>query len=233
MEARNQNPDRPATSSERQDHGHGGLIFMSSVALAFSTLGLLLSGFLAYQFFELRQEVREISNTLSQTALTSPNLASPTQLPVSQSQAPQTEGVAPVPSTTAQAPASNTGIQPGQFVQLGFKNTARIELLSVKRSQNSGVGEREFVNVQMRVHPLKETGGPMFWPRDTKARNPETGEIYAAVSSESATGNFFIPKARIGALVDAHVWLRVPENVNTIDIFITDTGVFKSVPISG
>ncbi|MGD3542161.1 hypothetical protein QT446_22440, partial [Xanthomonas citri pv. citri] len=76
----------------------------------------------------------------------------------------------------------------------------------------------------MRVHPLNETGGPMFWPRDTKARNPETGEVYEAVSSESATGNFFIPKARIGALVDAHVWLRVPENVNTIDILIPDTG---------
>lgn len=55
---------------------------MSSVALAFSTLRLLLSSFLAYQFFELRQEVREVSNALSQTAATPPNLTSPAQPPV-------------------------------------------------------------------------------------------------------------------------------------------------------
>lgn len=233
MEARNQNLDKPAVNSKRQSHGHGSLIFISGIALAFSTFGLLLSGFLAYQFFELRQEIREVKKTLNQTAAISPNLASPAQSPLNQAQVPKAQGIAPEPSTIAQAPINNTGIQPGQFVQIGFKNTARIELLSVKRIQNSKVGEREFVNVQMRVHPLNETGGPMFWPRDTKARNPETGEIYEVVSSESATGNFFIPKARIGALVDAHVWIRVPENVNTIDIFIADTGVFKSVPISG
>ncbi len=161
--------------------------------------------------------MREVRSTLSQTAGTPPNLASPAQTPVSQ----------------AQAPGSTTGIQSGQFIQVGFDNTARIELLSVKRSQDSGVGKREFVNVKMRVHPLNETGGPMFWPRDTKARNPETSETYEAVTSETSTSNYFIPKASVGALVDAHVWLRVPENVNTVDILVPNTGVFKGVPISG
>lgn len=215
METRNQNLEGSGPSGRKQHHGQSGLIFMAGVSLAFSTLGLLVSGFLAYQLFELQEDVGEVRNTLSQTARTLPNLASSAQTPVSQ------------------APASTTGIQPAQLIQVGFDNTARIELLSVKRSQDSDVGKREFVNVQMRVHPLSETGGPMFWPRDTKARNSETGETYEAVTTETATSNFFIPRASVGALVDAHVWLRVPENVNTVDIFVPNTGVFEGVPISG
>lgn len=240
MKTRNQNPEGSVVSGKRQHHGHGSLIFMSGVALAFSTLGLLLSGFLAYQFFELRQEVREVSNTLSQTAAIPPNLASPAQPPVSQAQDPQTEGVAPTPSAAAQAPGSSTSIQPGQFVQLAFNNTARIELLSVKRSQNSGVEEREYVNVKMRVRVVRERSGggaAYFRSAETIARNPgETAEpytTYEAVSDQYATMPIFMPLIREGASVDAQVWLRVPEGVNTIDIYMPKTMVFKNVPISG
>jgi hypothetical protein len=30
---------------------------------------------------------------------------------------------------------------------------------------------------------------------------------------------------------DAYVWLRIPEGVTAIDLFIPDTGAFKNVPI--
>ncbi|MEP0871706.1 hypothetical protein NDA01_17985 [Trichocoleus desertorum AS-A10] len=37
---------------------------------------------------------------------------------------------------------------------------------------------------------------------------------------------------RLSASADAYVWLRIPEGVNAIDIFIPETAAFKDVPIA-
>lgn len=108
----------------------------------------------------------------------------------------------------------------------------------MERSQNSG--ECEYVNVKMRVRVLRERSGggaAYFRTAETIARNP--GEItepyttYEAVSEDYATRPIFMPLIREGASVDAQVFLRVPESVNTIDIYMPETKVFKNVPISG
>ncbi len=66
----------------------------------------------------------------------------------------------------------------------------------------------------------------------TTARNPETSETYKAVSFDRSTGGVSLFLMRAGSSADAYVWLRVPEGVNTIDIFIPDTAAFKNIPIS-
>jgi hypothetical protein len=32
--------------------------------------------------------------------------------------------------------------------------------------------------------------------------------------------------------VDAYVWMKIPEGVNTVDIFVPNTAAFKNVPIA-
>ncbi len=58
-------------AAKKQHQGHDRLIFIACLSLVFSTFGLLVSGFLAYQFFELQEEqdLRKDINRDSATAL--------------------------------------------------------------------------------------------------------------------------------------------------------------------
>jgi hypothetical protein len=163
--------------------------------------------------------------------------------PVSSSTAPvaSTPAQAPapqVPQTTAQAPqapSGSTGIQPGQFVQSAFGTKGEVELLSVKRIQDPDTKTRNVVNVQMRIRRLKPDrvyGSDSIFVGGTTARNPETSETYKAASFDRSTGSVSLFSMRTGSSADAYIWLRVPEEVNTLDIFVPDTAAFKNVPIA-
>ncbi|RCJ29272.1 hypothetical protein A6770_22635 [Nostoc minutum NIES-26] len=200
--------------------------FLSGVAVLLSTLALLCSGYAAYEIFTLRQTLnatKTASNTVSTQAPTSttPTASSP-------------QPTASPLSATTQA-AANSAIQPGQFVQPAFGNKAEVELLSAKRIKDPETANRDVVNVQMRVRRLatdRVGGGDIISIASTTARNPETSVTYKGVALDRSTGSVSLFQLRPKASADAYVWVRVPEGVNSLDIFVPDTGAFKNVPIS-
>jgi hypothetical protein len=143
-----------------------------------------------------------------------------------------------VPQTTAQAPQAPSGgikVQPSQFIQPAFGTKGQVELLSVKRVQDPDTRTRTVVNVQMRIRrfdPDIAYGSDVIYVGGTTARNPETSETYEQAGFDRSTGSVSLSSMRTGASADAYVWLRVPEGVNTIDIYVPDTQAFKNVRIS-
>lgn len=139
----------------------------------------------------------------------------------------------PVPDTPA--PSTSVGIQPGQFVQSAVGSKAQVELLSLKRIKDPEAGTRDVVNLQMRIRRLAaevQPGIDSINVAGTTARNPDTSETYKGVNWNRSSGTVSLYSVRRSASADAYVWLRIPEGVNTIDIFIPDTGAFKNVPIA-
>ncbi|MBD2741096.1 hypothetical protein [Coleofasciculus sp. FACHB-1120] len=159
---------------------------------------------------------------------TAPASPVPTIAPSPQAQAPAT--------TVPAAPASSADIQPGQFVQPALGTKGQVELLSVKRIQDPDSRNRDVVNVQMRVRRLsadRVVGGDIITVGGTTGRNPETSETYKAVDLiNRSTGTVSLFQLRPQASADAYVWLRVPENVNSIDLYVPEVQAFKNVPIS-
>jgi hypothetical protein len=202
--------------------------FLSSVAVLLSTLALLCGGYAAYEVFTLRQTLN--------AAKTGDNIATPN--PIVPNQAPSPASPTPVensaPPKASPSPATS-GIQPGQFVQPAFGNKGKVELLSAKRIKDPQSGNRDVVNLQMRVRRAAADG---VAPTDsisvagTTARNPDTSETYKGVAFDRSTGSVPLFQLRPNSSADAYVWLRVPDGVNSLDIFVPDTAAFQNVPIS-
>ncbi|MEH2056730.1 MAG: hypothetical protein V7K97_11370 [Nostoc sp.] len=195
--------------------------FLSGVAVLLSTLALGCSGYVAYEVLTLRQTINATS-TASNTI--------PTQVP------------SPTATTSPQAtaspsPASTTtsAINPGQFVQPAFGKKAEVELLSAKRIKDPETGNRDVVNVQMRIRRLATdgvVGSDIISVASTTARNPDTSVTYKGVALNRSTGSVSLFQVRPQASADAYTWLRVPDGINNLDIFVPDTAAFKNVPIS-
>lgn len=194
--------------------------FLSGVAVLLSTLALMCSGYAAYQVFTLQQ-------TLNSTR-TATNIA-PIPIP---SAAPTVE--TPTATTAPATTATASTFSPGQFVQPAFGNKAKVELLSVKRIKDPESGNRDVVNVQMRVRRVTDrvVGSDVISIGSTTARNPDTSETYKAVAFDRSTGSVSLFQLRTNSSADAYVWLRIPEGVNNLDIFVPDTAAFQNVPIS-
>ncbi|HCF29976.1 MAG TPA: hypothetical protein DEV81_22870, partial [Cyanobacteria bacterium UBA11049] len=191
--------------------------FLSGVAVVLSTLALMLSGFTAYQVFTLQQKISTASNTASTGAIAS-NQSDPASPP---SQVNPQTGATPTAST------ASGGIQPQQFVQNALGTKAQVELLSLKRIEDPEAGTRDIVNVQSRIRRMtteNPSGSDMINVGTTTARNPDTSETYKAVdSTKRSTGVVSLFSIRPRSSVDAYVWLRVPEGVNSLDIYIPET----------
>lgn len=98
-------------------------------------------------------------------------------------------------------------------------------------------GQQDIVNIQTRIRvlrPEKAVGSDAIYMGGTTARNPSTSETYEAVSEESTGSVSLFTMGRLNKQpsADAYVWLRIPEGVNTVDIYVPDTEAFKNVPIS-
>lgn len=224
--------------------------FLSSVAVLLSTLALICSGYTAYQVFTLQQTLN-VANAGNSSATTStqktssletstvpPNIK-PSPLETSSSAdktaQPTTEIETVSPSTPQSKAAASAGIKPGQFVQPAFGNKAEVELLSVKRIKDPQTANRDVVNVQMRIRRLATDGvnpSESVGVYNTTARNPDTSETYKGVNSDRSTGNVSLYSLRPKASADAYVWLRVPDGVNSLDVYVPDTAAFSNVPIS-
>lgn len=204
--------------------------FLSGIAVVLSALAFILSGFTAYQVSGLRQEI-ESTNASMNNQTVAPASTAPT--PGVDSGNSSSQATAPVSNPVP--PANAVGIQPGQFVQNAYGTKAQVELLAVKRIQDPEIGSRDVVNVQMRIRRVAEDvgGSNVINLGESSARNPDTSETYQPVDFlKRSSGVISLFSMRRGASADAYVWLRVPEGVNTLDIFIKETGAFKTVPIS-
>ncbi|BAZ15161.1 hypothetical protein NIES4071_70330 [Calothrix sp. NIES-4071] len=201
--------------------------FLSSLAVILSTLALICSGFAAYQVYTFQQTLssKAVSNTTIATPSTPTSVPSPIETTVSS------------PQTTT--PSSNTttqNINRGEFVQPAFGNKGRVELLSVKRIKDPETGNRDVVDVQMRIRRI--AGDNLVQNTDvitvssTTARNPDTSETYKGVNVNRSTGAVSLSQLRPNSSADAYVWLRVPDGINNLDIFVPDTAAFKNVPIA-
>lgn len=202
--------------------------FLSSLAVILSTLALICSGFAAYQVYTFQQT---LSSKLAVSNTTVPNPNTQTQAPASP------EVPAPSPKTTTPvSSAATNNIKPGEFVQPAFGNKGRVELLSVKRIKDPESGNRDVVNVQMRIRRTAPEnaaqGTDVISVSDTTARNPDTSETYKGVNASRSTGAVSLFQLRPNSSADAYVWLRVPDGVNNLDIFVPNTAAFKNVPIA-
>jgi hypothetical protein len=201
--------------------------FLSGVAVLLSTLALMCSGYTAYQVFTLQQTLN-----INKIATNTTPILIPSSPPT-----PETPTAAPAPSpvTTPTTTATASIFTPGQFVQPAFGNKAKVELLSLKRIKDPGTGNRDVVNLRLRVRRVAADGvvdSDIISIGSTTARNPDTSETYKAVALERSTGNVSLLQLRANSSADAYVWLRVPEAVNNLDIFVPDTAAFQNVPIS-
>lgn len=203
--------------------------FLSGIAVVLSALAFILSGFTTYQVYGLRQVIESsngsANNQTVAPASTAPNAGVDSGNSSSQATAP----------VSSPPPASAMEIQPNQFVQNAYGTKAQVELLAVKRIQDPEIGTRDVVNVQMRIRRVAEDvgGSNVINLGESSARNPDTSETYQPVDFlRRSSGVISLFSMRRGASADAYVWLRVPEGVNTLDIFIKETAAFKNVPIS-
>lgn len=208
--------------------------FLSSVAVLLSTLALLCSGYTAYQVFTLQQTLN-VANPGNSSATTSAQKTSSVETSNASPNITPSPLETTSPTTTKSTAASGAAIQPGQFVQPAFGNKGQVELLSVKRIKDPQSGNRDVVNVQMRIRRLAADGvnpAESVGISNTTARNPDTSETYKGVNSDRSTGNVSLSSLRPKASADAYVWLRIPEGVNSLEVFVPDTAAFKNVPVS-
>ncbi|BAY11094.1 hypothetical protein [Calothrix sp. NIES-2098] len=199
--------------------------FLSVVAVFLSTVALICGGYAAYEVFTLRQTLNT-TNTSTQSNTTPP---------ISTTQSNTPEPTASPETTPSPVATSTNAIQPGQFVQPAFGNKAEVELLSAKRIKDPQTGNRDVVNVQMRIRRQATDGvggSDIISVASTTARNPETSETYKAIALNRSTGTVSLAQLRPKASADAYVWIRVPDGVKDVDIFVPDTAAFKNVPIS-
>lgn len=152
--------------------------FLSSLAVILSTLALICSGFAAYQVYTFQQT---LSSKLAVSNTTVPTPNTPTQAPASA----ETPGASP--QTTTPTSTATNNIKPGEFVQPAFGNKGRVELLSVKRIKDPETGNRDVVNVQMRIRRVAAEnavqGTDVITVSGTTARNPDTSVTYQGVNA--------------------------------------------------
>lgn len=244
MQTKERDVQTPAASSVMQRTVNGASI-LSGAALFLSTLAVVGTGFAIHQISRLKGDISELSNSVK-TLTTAPNPANNLgNTPVNSAEGivsspppiitptPQTAPVARPGETTA---SGNIQIQPGQFVKPTLNNKGQVQLIAVKRIQDPITKSSSIVNVQFRVRRLAaEIDGvnDSFYAFDTTARHPETSETYRPVDPiQHSTGTLSLYDMRRGASADAYVWLRVPQGVNTLDISIPDTEVFRNVPVA-
>nr|WP_243458475.1 hypothetical protein [Nostoc sp. UIC 10630] len=220
MGLQNRNVSQPAHTTEIRNRGNSVSTFLSGVAVLLSTLALGCSGYVAYEVFTLRQTLNA-RNTVSSTI--------PTQVPIPTATTSPQATASPSPAS-----ATTSAISPGQFVQPAFGKKAEVELLSAKRIKDPETGNRDVVNLQMRIRRLATDGvvGDIISVASTTARNPETSVTYKGIALNRSTGSVSLFQVRPQASADAYIWLRVPDGVNNLDIFVPDTAAFKNVPIS-
>lgn len=205
--------ERSAIHSAPRRPGQSQSNALSSVALLFSLVALGLSGFSLYQVFSSQRPADVATDTASQAK------AKPT-----------------TPEPTA-ATATTTASKPGSLVQPALEGKAEVTILGLERVQDPDQGTRDVVNVKLRLRRLAENVSAFDFVNvgGAIARQPGGGEVvtYDPVDpAQHSTGPISLEGIRKGASVDAYVWLRVPESVDKIDLYLPDTAPFQAIAIA-
>lgn len=155
----------------------------------------------------------------------------------SSSQKPDAAGPLAASSGSSPAPsdANSEIIQPGQLVQPAFSSKGKVELVSVRRTQNPQSGKPDVVNVQFLIHRLaaEVEGNDNISAENVRARNPKTSATYLPLNpTVDFTKVMFLDEVPPGGSMGAYVLWRVPAGVDTLDINIPKAKTFKDVPVS-
>lgn len=228
-----ESPVVPAETTRKRDQTRD---FLSGLAVVLSTLAFIVSGFNAYQIAGLRGEIQLANNTAPEPAnstIGSPAPSAQTGNSASPNSAPATNTQTATTTAPVQASPSNSTVQPGQYIQPALGDIAQIEILSVRRVQNPETGTRDVVDVQMRVQRVgdRARASDIINLNDTTARSADTNVIYQTVNRDQAGGAVSLFQISPGSAAEVNVQLGVPEEVNTLDIFVPETGAFRRVPI--
>jgi hypothetical protein len=239
--------NRQSSLKDKPVGGTGVNTFLSSVAVFLSAIALGITGFTLVQNFQLQQSFSQLNTSVQNSPATPEPVtnSAPESLPLNNT------ATVPSPQPTQQV---NTEIQPGQLVQSAFGGKAQVELLAVNRIQDPETGKRNVVNVQMRFRALQEMGAShAIALSQTKARQIETNETYESYDvvanrsdqersksegteidrsrKERSSGGILMVHMELGSSVDGYVWMVVPEEIETIDLFVPHTEAFMNVSI--
>ncbi|MEM7762009.1 MAG: hypothetical protein AAF298_28420 [Cyanobacteria bacterium P01_A01_bin.40] len=224
---------------------------LAILAIAISGASLFVNGYLFSQISNLKQTIDSLKENSAEvkqdvakleTSLTKTNQELVTQATILENTAQQSRI-----STTAESASSSANvnqvqdnnqevasrkIEPGEFVSTGYENQVEFELLSAKRITNPKTNQKDVVNVRLRVRRIvPKVNNALIAFSQAKGRDPETSEDYRTITNKTTTYTSAnnLPE---NAWANAYFWLKVPENVEIIDIAIPKTAMFKEVPIA-
>jgi hypothetical protein len=143
----------------------------------------------------------------------------------------------PTPQSSAQ-PASRPifpffnqaqRIEPGRFLEPTYDRAGEVELISANRELANNL-----TTVQIRVRRLDQpiSGDPTIDLANTIALNSRTNEKYTVTQTYTPNDQFVsLSSLRPGSSVNASVTIRVPQDLDRIDLDIPNVRVFRNVPI--
>ncbi|MCU0550924.1 MAG: hypothetical protein MUC48_16380 [Leptolyngbya sp. Prado105] len=121
-------------------------------------------------------------------------------------------------------------VEPGQFIQPTQDRSAQVELLSARRTLSNNL-----TTIQLRVHRLNRpvTGLNVIDLANTIALNSRTNARYPIAQSQTPNDQFImLSSLRPGSSLMASITVRVPEDLDRIDLDVPNVQVFRNVPIS-
>ncbi|MGV0024520.1 hypothetical protein [Phormidesmis priestleyi] len=186
----------------------------SGLALVLSTLAFFFSSVAVIQSVRTQREVQAVLNPRSQAA-------------------PQNGNSFAALANRLITPSVISRVEPGRFVQPAYGGAGEIELLSVQRADGSGTSN--IVNVQMQIRRLRDrvSGVGDIDLAEVKAINSRTNERYPTLDSRSPFGKAFsLYDLRPNQSVNVSVRVRVPEDLDRIDLDVPQTNPFRGVPVS-
>lgn len=119
-------------------------------------------------------------------------------------------------------------VKPGLFIEPTQDKSGEVELLSATRASDKAA------TIQLRVRRLdRPTSGmtPIDLPK-TIALNTRTNERYPILDYRTPNEFLTMSELRPGSSMNATITVRVPENLDRIDLDIPNVRVFRNVPIS-
>ncbi len=216
-----QRSSRPSVSGGIKE-GTGNLITdtATGLALLLSIVSFFFSSVAVVEGVRARREVQAMQQAMSHPAPVS--VTNSTSKPLIQSFA-----------LPGNLPPIAQRVEPNRFVEPVYGGTGQIQLLSADRV--SGANSSNVVNLKMRVQRINDRvqGLGDINLAQTVAINSRTNMRYPTLDFRTPSRNALsLYSLRPGQSVDVTVMLRVPQNLNRIDLQIPDTVTFRGVPIA-
>ncbi|MBW4525732.1 MAG: hypothetical protein KME18_11120 [Phormidium tanganyikae FI6-MK23] len=205
-------PDpRPIPPAANNSTGAPITDIASGLALLLSVIAFFLSCYAAIQASSVRRQVEPVQ-------------------PASQSNSSNQPESRPVAPFIAQTRFQQ--VEPGKFLQPTRDQSGEVELLSANRVERSGRLNLARIDLRIRRLDRPVTGLTEIDLPNTIALNTRTNEKYTAVESRTPQERFInMASMRPGATMNASVIVRVPADLDRIDLDIPNVKVFRNVPI--